>query len=108
MNHYEIAIFFLIISFVYASVGFGGGSSYLAILAVCALPFKEVRLIALLCNVIVVTGGTIIFIRNKQVNWRKIIPVVIVSVPMAFIGATLKISEDTFFVIPGFSLLIAA
>ncbi len=108
MEHYEIIVFFLIIACIYASVGFGGGSSYLAILAVYALPFKEIRLIALLCNVIVVTGGTIIFIRNKQTNWKKIIPVTVLSVPLAFLGATMKISQDTFFVILGCSLLVAA
>ena len=108
MQHWELFFFFLIIAFVYASVGFGGGSSYLAILAVYALPFKEIRLIALLCNIIVVTGGTIIFIRNKQTNWKKILPVVIVSVPLAFLGARMKISQETFFVILGCSLLAAA
>lgn len=92
----------------YVSVGFGGGSSYLAVLALYALPFHEIRLTALMCNIIVVTGGTIIFIRNKQVNWRKILPLAIVSVPMAYVGAQLKISQDTFFVILGCSLLIAS
>jgi uncharacterized membrane protein YfcA len=108
MEHWELFFFFLIIAFVYASVGFGGGSSYLAILAVYALPFKEIRLVALLCNIIVVTGGTIIFIKNKQTDWKKIIPVAIVSVPLAFLGARMKISQDTFFVILGCSLLLAA
>lgn len=107
MPHWEIAFFFLVIAFIYSSVGFGGGSSYIAILALYALPFKEMRLIALICNIIVVTGGTIIFIRNKQVHWKKIIPLVLVSVPMAFIGAILKISQDTFFILLGFSLLVA-
>ncbi len=107
MSHLEILIFFSIIAFVYASVGFGGGSSYLAVLAMYALPFKEIRLIALLCNIIVVTGGTIIFVRNKQVNWRKIIPLAAASIPMAFIGAAMKISQDTFFIILGCSLLAA-
>ena len=108
MEHYEIIVFFLAIAFIYASVGFGGGSSYLAVLALYALPFKEMRLIALVCNIIVVTGGTIIFIKNKQVDWKKILPVALVSVPMAFWGATLKISQDTFFVVRGCSLIVAA
>ena len=108
MSHWELILFFFIISFVYASVGFGGGSSYLAILAVYAFPFHEIRLIALLCNIIVVTGGTFIYIKNKQVNWRKILPVAIVSVPLAFLGARLKISQNTFFIILGCSLLVAA
>jgi hypothetical protein len=63
-------LFFLIIAFVYAPVGFGGGSSYLAILAVYALPFKEIRLIALTC-IIVVTGGVLIYIKNKQTDWKN-------------------------------------
>lgn len=107
MEHWEIAIFFLIIAFTYASVGFGGGSSYLAILAVYALPFKEIRLVALLCNIIVVTGGTIIFIKNKQTDWKRIIPVAIISVPLAFLGARMRLSQDNFFIILGCSLLVA-
>jgi uncharacterized protein len=108
MQHWEIIIFFFIVAFVYASVGFGGGSSYLAILALYALPFKEIRLIALLCNIIVVTGGTVVFIRNKQTDWKKIIPVAVFSIPLAFLGAKMKISQDTFFIILGCSLLVAA
>jgi uncharacterized protein len=108
MPHPEILFFFFGIAFIYASVGFGGGSSYLAILALYALPFKEMRLIALVCNIIVVTGGTIIFIRHNQVNWRKILPLVVISVPMAFLGATLKLEQATFFIILGCSLIVAA
>jgi hypothetical protein len=108
MQHGELIFFFALIAFVYASVGFGGGSSYLSILALYALPFKEIRLIALLCNIIVVTGGAIVFIRNKQVDWKKILPVAIASVPMAFLGAKMKISQDTFFILLGGSLLVAA
>ena len=108
MPHPEILFFFFAIAFIYASVGFGGGSSYLAILALYALPFKEMRLIALICNIIVVTGGTIIFIKNKQVNWKKILPLTLLSVPMAFLGATIKLSQDTFFIILGCSLIVAA
>ena len=108
MSHPELVIFFAIIAFIYASVGFGGGSSYLAILVFYSLPFKETRLIALVCNVIVVTGGTIVFIRHKQVDWRKIIPVVAAGVILAFLGARMKLSQDTFFILLGFSLVIAS
>lgn len=108
MEHAEVLIFFFAIAFIYASVGFGGGSSYIAILALYALPFKELRLTALICNIIVVTGGTLIFIKNKQVSWKKILPIAVASVPMAFLGATMKINENTFFIILGMSLLVAA
>jgi len=108
MQYWEVIFLFLIIAFVYASVGFGGGSSYLAVLTFFAFPFQEMKLTALVCNIIVVTGGTIIFIRHKQVDWKKVIPVVVVSVPMAFLGATIKLSEDTFFIILGCSLIAAS
>lgn len=108
MPQWELLIFFFIIAVVYSSVGFGGGSSYLALLSLYAIPFKEIRLIALICNVIVVTGGVILFIRNKQVNFKKVMPLVLLSVPAAYAGAVLRIDQHTFFVILGCSLIIAS
>lgn len=108
MEHWELLLFFAGIAFIYASVGFGGGSSYLAILALYALPFRELRCIALLCNIIVVTGGVYIYIKNKQVDWPGVIPLVLLSIPAAYLGATLRMSEATFFVLLGISLIMAA
>jgi uncharacterized membrane protein YfcA len=102
MEHVELLLFFLLVAFVYASVGFGGGSSYIAILAMYALPFPE------LCNIIVVTGSTFVYIKNKQVDWKKILPLVAASIPLAYLGATLKLSENVFFIILGCSLLLAS
>ncbi len=104
----EILLFFFVIAFIYSSVGFGGGSSYLAILALYDLPFKEIKLIALICNIIVVTGGAIIFIKKKQVSWSKIFPLILLSVPLAFFGAIIKVKQDTFFIILGCSLIVGA
>ena len=108
MSHPELLLFFAVVAFIYSSVGFGGGSSYLAILVFYSLPFKETRLIALVCNIIVVTGGTLVFVRHKQVDWRKIIPLVSAGVIMAFLGARLRLSEQTFFILLGFSLIFAS
>ncbi len=108
MPHYELLLFFLVIAFVYASVGFGGGSSYLSLLTFYALPFPEMKLIALVCNIIVVTGGAILFVRSGQVNWKKIIPLIALSVPLAYAGASMKLKEDTFFIALGVSLIVSA
>lgn len=108
MPHWELLIIFFAIAFIYASVGFGGGSSYLAILTLYAMPFKEIRLIALICNVIVVTGAVIIYFRNNQIDLKKFLPLVLLSVPMAYLGAVLRISQTTFFILLGCSLLLAA
>ncbi|WP_241286379.1 sulfite exporter TauE/SafE family protein [Chryseobacterium arthrosphaerae] len=108
MGHWEIFLFFLMIAFVYSSVGFGGGSSYLAVLAMYNLPYQEIRLTALICNVIVVIGGVYIYIKNNQIEWKEVLPITLVSVPMAYLGAVLKISQETFFLILGITLIIAA
>lgn len=104
----SIALLFAAIAFVYASVGFGGGSSYIALLAVAGLPFGEIRLTALLCNIIVVTGGAVVFYQNKQLDLRKTAPLLLASVPMAFLGARLKIGEQAFFLLLGASLVLSA
>ena len=74
--NWEFRGLFLLIAILYSSVGFGGGSSYLAVLSLSSLAFVQIRAIALLCNIVVVTGGTYIFIKNKQFNWKKILPLV--------------------------------
>jgi uncharacterized membrane protein YfcA len=103
-----LVISFFFIAMVYSSVGFGGGSSYLALLAVMSVPFETIRPTALLCNIIVVTGGTIIFLKEGKVDLKKFWPFLVLSIPMAFLGGYWKLSQSTFFIILGFSLVVAA
>lgn len=106
--NWEIILLFFLIAVLYSSVGFGGGSSYLAVLALTSLAFTQLRAIALLCNIVVVSGGTYIYIKNNLFNWKKIIPLVFMSIPLAFIGGYLKINQMFFFILLGITLLIAA
>lgn len=108
ITYWWIILGFFIIALLYASVGFGGGSSYLALLTLTSLEFTEFRAISLICNIVVVTGGTYIFAKSGHFNWKKIFPLIIFSVPFAFLGGYLKISQSLFFIILGFSLLIAS
>ncbi len=101
---------FFVIALIYSSVGFGGGSSYLALLAQPAfmlLP-EEIRPIALCCNIIVVTGGSIIFYKEDKIVWREMWPFLVFSVPMAYVGGFWKLGQQAFFVILGITLMIAA
>lgn len=102
-----IAAFF-VIALVYSSVGFGGGSSYLAVLAlpVVGLAFPVIRSTALFCNLIVVTGGLIVFYREGKLSMRDAWPYLLGSVPMAYIGGKWPIQEQTFFILLGFTLVI--
>lgn len=108
MEHWELLLFFFGIAVLYSSVGFGGGSSYLAILALYGIEYRLLRATALLCNIVVVTGGTYIFYKKGYLKWQKILPLVLVSVPMAYIGGSLRITQHTFFILLGFALILAA
>jgi uncharacterized protein len=107
MEHWELYLLFFVIATFYSSVGFGGGSSYLAILALFGVDFLLLRSSALLCNIIVVTGGTYIFYKRGHLKWKKAIPLVLMSVPLAFIGGWLPVREAVFFIILGMTLLVA-
>ncbi|MDJ0644867.1 MAG: sulfite exporter TauE/SafE family protein [Flavobacteriaceae bacterium] len=108
VSNWEVILLFFLIAILYASAGFGGGSSYLAILALTGFSYIQFRAIALLCNIVVVSGGTYIFAKNGYYNWRKVLPLVLLSVPFAFLGGYLKISQSFFFVLLGCSLVLAA
>ena len=108
MEFYLILIVFFLIAITYASVGFGGGSSYLALLAVMTLPFELIRPTALLCNIVVVTGGTYLFYKEGYINLKKALPFVLVSIPMSFLGGYYPIREKSFFIILGCALITAA
>lgn len=107
-TYWQIILLFFIVATLYSSVGFGGGSSYLAILALTSLAFTEIRAIALFCNIVVVSGNVFQFYRQKNIDLKKIISLVILSGPMAYLGGFIKITEQLFFILLGLTLLFAA
>lgn len=107
-DNIHIIFLFFIVAVFYSSVGFGGGSSYLAVLALSGMAFTQIRSTALLCNIIVVLGNVILYNKSKLYKWKKVIPLVALSVPFAFLGGYLKINQTFFFILLGFTLLFAA
>ena len=99
---------FFFIAILYSSVGFGGGSSYLAVLALTGFTYTQIRSTSLICNIIVVLSNVIFFQKKKAFNWKKVIPIVLFSIPFAFLGGFLKINQTIFFILLGNILLIAA
>ena len=102
-----LTIFFFITAILYSSVGFGGGSTYLALLLIWDIPFYIFPIIALICNIIVVSGNSINFLRTKNVNLSLLLPYLIGSVPFAFFGATISIGKSLFEILLFLILLIA-
>ncbi len=102
-----LTIFFFITAIFYSSIGFGGGSTYLALMLIWDVPFYIFPIIALICNIIVVTGNSINFLRTKNINLNLLAPYLIGSVPFAFFGASISIEKNLFEILLFFILLIA-
>ena len=102
-----VGLFFLTAT-IYASVGFGGGSTYIALLALSGLDYRVLPVIALICNIIVVTGGSIRFQLRGLIPWSKIWPILLLSVPAAWMGGMIPVGKDHFLLLLGLSLTAAA
>ena len=104
----ELVLLFFFIAGIYASAGFGGGSSYLAAMAMFGLSMNVMRPAALLCNIVVVAGGSWIFRTNGLLDYRKTLPLCLASMPLAFLGGLTPLKEKTFFLLLGGSLVVSA
>ena len=102
-----LSIFFLITSILYSSVGFGGGSTYLALMLIWEIPFYIIPILALCCNIIVVSGNSINYIRSGNFSLNLLLPYLVGSVPLTFFGASLSISKELFEILLFIILTIA-
>ena len=91
-----LSILFFVTAILYASVGFGGGSTYLALLLLWGVPYFIFPVVALTCNIIVVSGNCFNYIRAGNLNLKLLIPYLIGSIPLAFIGGSLPIEKEFF------------
>ena len=91
-----LSILFFVTAILYASVGFGGGSTYLALLLILGIPYYIFPIIALICNIFVVSGNSFNYIRAGNLNLKLLTPYLIGSVPLAYIGGSLQIDKNLF------------
>ena len=91
-----LSILFIITATLYSSVGFGGGSTYLALLLLWGVPYFIFPLIALCCNIIVVSGNCFNYIRAGNLNLKLLGPYLIGSIPFAYIGGSLPVEKKLF------------
>ena len=102
-----IAALFLLVATFYSAVGFGGGSSYIAILALYDYPYQLLPVLALLCNLIVVSSSSLQFIKNGHFRWKLFWPFAISSLPMSFLGGRMPVDKSTVFTLLGLCLAAA-
>ncbi len=103
-----LAAAFLATALIYAIAGFGGGSTYTALLVLAGTDYRAVPILSLACNIIVVSAGTWRFARAGHFDWRPAWPLFATSVPAAWIGGRLMVERDLFIALLAGSLLVAA
>lgn len=102
-----LAVAFFATALLYSIAGFGGGSTYNALLILVGTDYRAVPIVALVCNIIVVVVGSWRFTRAGEVDWRRIWPLFIFSIPAAWIGGRLVVAELVFVGLLSLSLLAA-
>jgi uncharacterized membrane protein YfcA len=95
-----------VVAFLYAAVGHGGGSGYLALMAIFSIAPDVMKPTALLLNLFVSLTSFIQFYRGKHFNWKIFLPFAIASIPMAFFGGMITVDTFIYKKILGLLLLI--
>jgi uncharacterized protein len=101
-----LAIF--VVAVLYSSVGHGGASGYLAVMAFFAVAPEITRPTALVLNLFVASIATIQFYRAGHFSWPLFWPFAVTSIPFAFIGGMIKLPTSIYKIILGLVLLFAA
>ncbi len=101
-----LAIF--LVAVLYSSVGHGGASGYLAVMAFMAVAPEVTRPTALVLNLFVASIGTVQFYRAGYVSWRLFLPFAAASIPMAFIGGMIHLPTNVYKIVLGVVLCLAA
>ena len=102
-----LALAFSTTAFLYACIGFGGGSTYNALLVLGNTDYRLIPLISLICNIVVVSGGMWHFSKAGHIRLSRIIPWIVFSVPASFAGGLIPVPEVIFTGILGFALLFS-
>lgn len=104
---YLFPILFAVVACLYAMAGFGGGSTYIAMLAVSGLPLAGIPVVALTCNLVVTAQGSILLMRRGHAKRELLLPLLGASVPCAFIGGAWRLPESSFILILASALTVA-
>ncbi len=105
---YVLAFLFFLVAFTYSSVGLGGGSSYTALMAIFGISSLAIPMISLSLNLFVTSVGSVNFIRNKHARIKLIVPFLLSSIPMAYLGGSLRLPKEIFYWMLLISLVFVA
>ncbi|WP_299024000.1 sulfite exporter TauE/SafE family protein [uncultured Thermanaerothrix sp.] len=103
-----IALAFFVAALLYASVGHGGASAYLAVMGLLGIAPAVMRPTALILNLLVASVGAYQYIRAGRFSWRVFWPFALTSVPLAYLGGRVHLPAHYFEPLLGIALLFAA
>ena len=102
-----LPILFLFIAYIYSLVGFAGGSSYLLVLTLAGFSQTQSAPMALICNLVVSSVGFYHFYRAGHFRFRLALPFLVLSIPMAIVGAHIPVKKEFFYLLLGMCLAFA-
>ena len=102
-----VAAVFLV-AVLYSSVGHGGASGYLAVMAFLAVSPTVTRPTALVLNLFVASISFVQFYRARHFDWKIFLQFAAASIPFAFIGGMIQLPTTVYKIILGATLMLAA
>ena len=103
-----IILALFVVAVLYSSVGHGGASGYLAVMAFAAVSPAVTRPTALILNVFVASIAFVQFYREKHFDWKIFLPFAVTSVPLAYLGGMIELPTNIYKVVLGVVLILAA
>lgn len=111
MNHELMTLLFFlllfVVAFLYSSVGHGGASGYLALMALFSFAPETMRPTALLLNIFVATTSFVQYYRGGHFRWKLFWPFAVASVPAAFVGGLILMDAHLYKIVLGILLLFS-
>lgn len=105
-----LPIYFLlllfIVAFLYAAVGHGGASGYLALMALFGMAPEFMKPTALLLNLFVSLSAFVLFYKEGHFKWKVFLPFALASIPFSFIGGMISLDASIYKKVLGVLLLI--
>jgi uncharacterized membrane protein YfcA len=104
----SLLLLLLVMAVLYSSVGHGGASGYLVAMAIYGLSPAIMKPVALVMNIAVSSLLIMRFSRAGNLNWRLIMPLIVLSIPFAYLGGGMRITDSWYFLLVGSALVVAA
>lgn len=110
MMHSELLFYFLLllVAFLYSSVGHGGASGYLALMALFGLSHDVMKPTALLLNIFVSLIAFVQYYRSGYFRWKIFLPLALASIPASFLGGMTAVNSIVYKQTLGVLLIIPA